>query len=470
MSVTDTSASPYPHLFAPLDLGPVRLRNRLVMGSMHTRLEHMDRAVERQSRFYAERARGGVAMIVTGGFSPNEEGRMEDGGPILDRSEQLAAHLPIVRAVHDEGAKIILQILHAGRYAAHPALVGASEIASPINPRQPRRLAAADIERTIADYVRCAELAAEAGYDGVEIMGSEGYLINQFAALRTNDRTDDWGGSLENRLRLPVEIVRRMRARLGPAFILMYRISAIDLVEGGATGEEIDAQARAVEQAGATLLNTGIGWHEARIPTIAYSVPRGAWRFAAARLRKVVGIPVIASNRISTPELAEEILAAGEADLVSMARPLLADPAFAAKARAGRAAEINTCIACNQACLDYIFSNRVATCLVNPRAGREIEFDAAPAPYRGASPSSAQALPGLPLPSRRRHAGTRSPCSRRRRRSVASSTSPAACPASRSSTSCYGGSANRSGCIASTCAPTPSPARMRSPPRAGTAS
>jgi 2,4-dienoyl-CoA reductase (NADPH2) len=370
---------PYAHLLAPLSLGSLRLRNRVMMGSMHTRLDQFDRATERQVAFYAERARGEVGLIVTGGFSPNREGRLEEEAPVLETSAQARALRPIVQAVHAEGTGFLLQILHAGRYAAHDQLVGASAIASPINPRKPDPLTPGAIERTIEDYVRCAELAAEAGFDGVEVMGSEGYLINQFTAPRTNDRTDEWGGPLENRMRLATEIVARTRARLGPDFVIMFRISAIDLVEGGLTAREIETQARAVERAGASLINTGIGWHEARVPTIAYMVPRGAWRFAAARVKRAVGIPVVASNRISTPELAESILAGGDADLVSMARPLLADPAFVAKVRRGESASINTCIACNQACLDYIFSQRVATCLVNPRAGRELEFATAPA-------------------------------------------------------------------------------------------
>jgi 2,4-dienoyl-CoA reductase (NADPH2) len=368
----------FPHLLAPLDLGFTTLSSRAIMGSMHTRLETLDRAGERIVRFYAARARGGAALIVTGGFSPNGDGLLEPGGPILAAREQIAEHRPVTAAVHGEGGKIALQILHAGRYATHGASLAPSTLASPINPRPPRRMSEDDIQRTIADYARCAALAREAGYDGVEIMGSEGYLINEFTASRTNDRTDAWGGSLENRLRFPVEILKAVRRAVGDDFIVIYRISSIDLVEGGLTGEEIVAQARAVEAAGATILNQGIGWHEARVPTIAQKVPRAAWTFAARRLKDAVRIPVIASNRISTPELAERVLAAGDADLVSMARPWLADPDFVAKARRGAADEINVCIACNQACLDYIFSGRVASCLVNPKAGREIEFDLPP--------------------------------------------------------------------------------------------
>jgi 2,4-dienoyl-CoA reductase (NADPH2) len=373
--------SPYPHLFQPLDLGFLTLANRVVMGSMHTRLETLDRPIERIVRFYVERARGGAGLIITGGFSPNDEGLMEPGAPLFNSAEQMAEHRPVTDAVHAAGGRIALQILHAGRYARIPEAVGPSTIASPINSNAPRRMSEADILRTIEDYAATAALAREAGYDGVEIMGSEGYLINEFAAPRTNDRTDAWGGSVENRLRLGTEIMRRVRARTGRDFLIIFRVSSIDLVEGGLTAEEITAEARAVEAAGADIINQGIGWHEARVPTIAQKVPRAAWAFAARRLKEAVRIPVIASNRINTPKVAEDILARGDADLVSMARPMLADPEFANKAREGRADEINVCIACNQACLDLIFSKRVATCLVNPKAGREIEFDA-PAPAR----------------------------------------------------------------------------------------
>lgn len=373
--------STFPRLLAPLDLGFTTLSSRAIMGSMHTRLETLDRAGERIARFYAERAKGGAALIVTGGFSPNAEGLLEPNGPVLDKREQIHEHKPVTVAVHAAGGKIAMQILHAGRYATHGSSVAPSTIASPINPKAPRRMSEADIERTIEDYAVCTALAREAGYDGVEIMGSEGYLINEFTAPRTNDRTDAWGGSLENRLRFPIEILKRVRQRVGADFIIIYRISSIDLVEGGLTADEVIAQAKAMEAAGATIINQGIGWHEARVPTIAQKVPRAVWTFAARRLKDAVKIPVIASNRISTPDVAERILASGEADLVSMARPWLADPHFIAKAKSGAANEINVCIACNQACLDYIFSGRVATCLVNPKAGREIEFDQ-PAPVR----------------------------------------------------------------------------------------
>ena len=377
------SAPAYPTLLAPLQAGRHTLRNRAIMGSMHMRLELLDRPIERQVAFYAERAKGGAALIITGGHAPNLEGRIDENAPTLMHAAQAAELRPIPVAVHAHGAKMLLQILHGGRYAKVAQPVGASAIPSAINRRVPRALADAEIEATIADFVRCAELAAEAGFDGVEIMGSEGYLLNQFAVTRTNDRSDRWGGTVENRHRLATEIVRRTRERLGAEFLLMFRLSAIDLVEGGAPPAEIAQLARAVEAAGADIINTGIGWHEARIPTIYYGVPRAAFRFAAARVQRAVAVPVVASNRINTPEVAEAICASGDAALVSMARPFLADPAFVQKAAEGRADQINACIACNQACLDYIFSERAATCLVNPQAGRELEF-AALAPARAA--------------------------------------------------------------------------------------
>jgi 2,4-dienoyl-CoA reductase (NADPH2) len=364
----------YPTLLAPLRVGTHTLRNRALMGSMHTRLESMDCAVQRLALFYAERARGGAALIVTGGYAPNIDARIDETGPILVTPEQADELKPIPQAVHAHGGKIILQILHPGRYAKIAQPVGASAIPSRINPRAPRALSTPEVWQTVADYVRCAELAARAGFDGVEVMGSEGYLINQFTVLRTNDRSDEFGGSAQNRQRFAVEIVGRIRERLGPACLLMVRISALDLVEDGAPAHEIAALAQAVQAAGADIINTGVGWHEARIPTIAYVVPRAAWRFAAARVKRAVTIPVIASNRINTPEIAETILASGDADMVSMARPFLADAHFMRKAAQGQPEAINTCIACNQACLDYIFSDRPATCLVNPRAGRELEF------------------------------------------------------------------------------------------------
>ncbi len=371
--------SSFPRLLSPLDLGRTTLKNRVVMGSMHTRIDTQDQPVRRMAAFYAERAKGGVGLIVTGGCAPNREGLIEPGAPILEAEEQaLAQHRPVVDAVHQAGGKIALQILHSGRYGKHDWLVGASDIRSPINARTPRPLAAGEVERTIEDFVRCALLAERAGYDGVEVMGSEGYLVNQFTAARTNNRTDEWGGSADQRMRFPVEIVRRIRASVGRSFLVIYRISALDLVEDGSSPEEVAALAHAVEAAGADIINTGIGWHESPVPTIAYPVPRGAFRFAVARLKKALQVPVALSNRINTPEIAEEVIASGDADIVSMARPLLADPQFVNKAAAGTPQAINTCIACNQACLDYAFTKKPTTCLVNPKAGREIEFPDAP--------------------------------------------------------------------------------------------
>ena len=368
----------YPYLLSPLKVGAHTLPNRVIMGSLHTRLENEPDGVHRLAEFYAARARGGVGLIVTGGVSPNFEGRVEQGAWVLDSPEQLVDHTPIVQAVHEAGAKIALQILHTGIYAKHDEIIGPSALRSVINPRQPRAFTVEQIEQTIEDFVNCAVLAQQAGYDGVEVMGSEGYLMTQFTASRTNKREDEWGGSLENRIRFPVEVVRRTRERVGPGLLIMYRISAIDLVEGGLSGDEIDRLAQALEQAGADVLNTGIGWHESVVPTIATSVPRAAFAFAAARLKKVVSIPVVASNRINMPSVAEEILERGQADMVSLARAFLADPDFVIKAANGRTDEINTCIGCNQACLDYIFTDRIASCLVNPKACHETEFTAAP--------------------------------------------------------------------------------------------
>ena len=365
----------YPHLLAPLKVGRTELRNRMIMGSMHTRLDMEENGMHKMAVFLAERAKGEIALIITGGYAPNTAGLLEPGGPMLTERAEARELQRVTEAVHRHGGKICLQILHSGRYAKQEECLAPSSIRSPINRFLPRAMTDAEIRQTIADYVRCAMLAKEAGFDGIEIMGSEGYLINEFTVLRTNDRDDAWGGSEENRHRFPVELVKQVRAATGPDFVIIYRISAIDLVEGGATGDEIDRLARRVETVGADILNTGIGWHEARVPTIAYPIPRGAWRFAAARLKKVVGIPVVASNRINTPDLAEQVLAAGDSDLVSMARPMLADPHFARKVREGNGDGINVCIACNQACLDLIFSNRTASCLVNPRACRETEFD-----------------------------------------------------------------------------------------------
>jgi 2,4-dienoyl-CoA reductase (NADPH2) len=371
--------TPYPRLFTPLPLGPLTLKNRIVMGSMHTRLECVDRPAERLAAFYAERARGGVSLVLTGGVSPDGPGRMEADSLVFDRRDQIPFHRTIVDAVHAAGAPICLQILHAGRYAKLDDLVGASAIPSPINRRKPRVLTDGDIEQTIEAFAACAALAQEAGYDGVEVMASEGYLVTQFTSPRTNDRTDRWGGSLENRLRFPVEIVRRTRARTGQDFLIVYRISALDLVDRGLDADETATQAQAVAAAGADILDTGIGWHEARVPTIGYMVPRAAFAFAVKRLREAAPIPVMATNRINTPEVAEALIRDGYADAVALGRPMLADAEFALKARAGRGDEINTCIACNQACLDFIFRDEPATCLVNPRAGRELDLPTGPA-------------------------------------------------------------------------------------------
>ena len=361
----------YPHLLQPLDLGFTTLRNRVIMGSMHTGLEDHAKDFERLAAYFADRARGGVGLMVTGGFAPNLEGSLYPGGSILMTHRQAARHRQITEAVHREGGKIALQILHAGRYAFHPLAVSASAIKSPISKFTPRALSSAGVERQVAAYARCARLAQEGGYDGVEIMGSEGYFINQFLAPRTNQRTDKWGGSPENRRRLAVEVVRAVRDAVGPEFIIIYRLSMLDLVEDGQSWDEIVALAREVEAAGVTIINTGIGWHEARVPTIVTSVPRGAFTAVTAKLRPEVSIPVVASNRINMPDLAEDLIASGAADLVSMARPFLADPDWVAKAASGRADEINTCIACNQACLDHTFSKKTASCLVNPRACHE---------------------------------------------------------------------------------------------------
>jgi 2,4-dienoyl-CoA reductase (NADPH2) len=368
------SPTPYPHLLSPLDLGFTTLRNRVVMGSMHTGLEDRFFHYPKLAAYFRERARGGVGLIVTGGISPSRQGWLLPFGGTLNFALDVPNHRKLTTAVHEEGGKIVMQILHAGRYGYHPFIVSAGDKKSPISMFKPKALTSGGIERTIADYVRCAALAQRAGYDGVEIMGSEGYLLNQFLCTRTNPRTDAWGGPIENRMRLVVEIVRRTREKVGPNFILMMRLSLLDLVEGGLTADDIATVAQALEAAGVTLFNTGVGWHEARIPTIVTSVPRAAFRAATARLKQVVSVPVVASNRINTPEVAEDIVASGDADMVSMARPFLADPEFVNKAAAGRADEINTCIACNQACLDHTFQNKRASCLVNPRAARETEL------------------------------------------------------------------------------------------------
>ncbi|MET9511843.1 NADPH-dependent 2,4-dienoyl-CoA reductase [Streptomyces flavidovirens] len=364
----------YPHLLSPLDLGFTTLPNRVLMGSMHVGLEEAERGFERMAEFYATRARGGVGLMVTGGIAPNDRGRPYPGGAKLTTPEEAAQHRQVTDAVHREGGRIAMQILHFGRYAYHPDLVAPSAIQAPISPYTPNALTDAEVEETIEDFVRAAGLAKAAGYDGVEIMGSEGYLINEFIAAHTNHRDDRWGGSYENRMRFPVEIVRRVREHVGPDFILIYRLSMLDLVPGGSSLDEVIALARAVEAAGATIINTGIGWHEARIPTIATSVPRGAYAWVTKRVMGSVKIPLVTTNRINTPEKAEELLADGCADMVSLARPFLADPDFVAKAKAGRSDAINTCIGCNQACLDHTFSGLITSCLVNPRACHETEL------------------------------------------------------------------------------------------------
>ena len=361
----------YPSLFAPLDLGFTTLKNRMLMGSMHTGLEELAGGETQLAAFYAERARHGVALIVTGGIAPSPSGVAVAHGAVLNHKDRLAAHQVVTDAVHREGGKIALQILHTGRYSYQPHLVAPSAIQAPINPFMPHALSHEEILTLIEDFTHCASLAREAGYDGVEIMGSEGYLINQFLALRTNQRDDEWGGSYQNRMRFAVEIVRKVRERIGDDFIIIYRLSMLDLVEGGSRFEEAVELAQAIERAGATLINTGIGWHEARIPTIATSVPRGAFRWVTRKLKRYVSVPLITTNRINSPATAEDILAAGDADMVSMARPFLADAEFMTKAASGRADEINTCIGCNQACLDQIFAGKVTSCLVNPRACHE---------------------------------------------------------------------------------------------------
>ena len=348
----------YPRLLSPITLGNLTLRNRLVMGSMHTGLEDSAWHLPELAAYFAERARGGVGLIITGGYSPNRRGWLKPFASEMSTRLQAMRHRDITGPVHDEGGAIAMQVLHAGRYGYHPFSVSASNKKSPITPFRPSALSTKAVDRTATDFAESVALAKKAGYDAVEIMGSEGYLINQFLAARTNDRTDRWGGSTSNRMRFPLEIVRRSRELVGADFPIVYRISLLDLVEDGQTWDEVVELAHGLEEAGVTALNTGIGWHEARVPTIITQVPRGAWRQATARLKAEVSVPVCASNRINTPELAEEILDAGEADLVSMARPLLADPDFLNKAAAGRADEINTCIACNQACLDHVFKNK----------------------------------------------------------------------------------------------------------------
>ena len=370
--------SPYPHLLAPLNLGHVTLPNRVLMGSMHTNLEETG-DWNRIAEFYATRARGGVGLIVTGGMAPNREGGVFPGAAGLFNAQDIANHRVVTDRVHDAGGRIAMQILHAGRYAYGPECVAPSAIKSPISPFPPKELDEAGIEKQIADIATAAVRAREAGYDGVEVMGSEGYFLNQFLVAHTNKRTDRWGGSLENRMRLPIEVVRRVRAAVGDDFILIYRISLLDLIPNGQSWDEVVTLAKEIEGAGASILNTGIGWHEARIPTIATSVPRRAFTWVTKKLMGEVGLPIITSNRINTPEVAESVLAEGCADMVSMARPFLADPDFVSKAAEGRAAEIAPCIACNQACLDHTFQGKISTCLVNPRACFETELAIEPA-------------------------------------------------------------------------------------------
>ncbi|MFQ3235380.1 MAG: 2,4-dienoyl-CoA reductase (NADPH2) [Paraglaciecola sp.] len=368
----------YPHLFTPLDLGFTTLKNRVLMGSMHTGLEEAPNGHLRMAAFFAERARGGVGLIVTGGIGPNDEGATHKNTKRLDSDAAIAAHKVITDAVHAHDCKICMQILHTGRYAYNSTLVAPSAIQAPINPFKPKALDEEGIEKQIKDFIFTAKQAQKAGYDGVEIMGSEGYFLNQFIAARTNHRDDQWGGEYANRIRLPIEIVRRVREAVGEQFIIIYRLSMLDLVEGGSTYDEVVQLGKAIEKAGATIINTGIGWHEARIPTIATKVPRAAFTWVTAKFRESLSIPVITSNRINTPEVAEEVLARGDADMVSMARPFLADPDFVIKSMEDRSDEINTCIGCNQACLDHVFAGKMTSCLVNPRACHETEFDIQP--------------------------------------------------------------------------------------------
>ena len=370
--------NPYPHLLAPLDLGFTTLKNRVLMGSMHTGLEEVEDGHERMAAYFGERAKGGVGLIVTGGIGPNTEGGTHPNTKKLVSDDDIAGHRQITDAVHEHDGKICLQILHTGRYAYSPDQVAPSAIKAPINPFTPRALTDAEVYKQIDDFVFTSLQAQKAGYDGVEIMGSEGYFLNQFIAARTNQRDDDWGGSYENRIRLPIEVVRRVREAVGKHFIIIFRLSMLDLVEGGSTAEEVIQLGQAVEKAGATIINTGIGWHEAQIPTIATKVPRAAFTWVTAHFRKSLSVPVITSNRINTPDVAEAVLARGDADMVSMARPFLADPEFVLKAQENRADEINTCIGCNQACLDHVFGGVMTSCLVNPRACHETQLNIIP--------------------------------------------------------------------------------------------
>jgi 2,4-dienoyl-CoA reductase (NADPH2) len=365
----------YKHIFEPLDLGFTTLKNRILMGSMHTGLEEEKNGIDKIAAYYAERAKGGVGLIVTGGISPNIQGWTGPFAARMSTKKHAIHHQKITEAVHEEGGKICMQILHSGRYGYHPFNVAPSNIKSPITPFKPFKLTQSGIERTIRDFVNCAELSKVAGYDGVEIMGSEGYLINQFIAKRTNKRTDNYGGEYENRMRLPIELVKQTREAVGKEFIIIYRLSMLDLVENGSSWEEVVQLGKEIEKAGATIINTGIGWHEARIPTIATSVPRGAFTWVTKKMKQELSIPLITSNRINMPETAEKILSEGDADMISMARPFLADPEWVNKAEAEKADEINTCIGCNQACLDHVFEQKVASCLVNPRACHETELN-----------------------------------------------------------------------------------------------
>jgi 2,4-dienoyl-CoA reductase (NADPH2) len=371
-------SKPYQHLLEPLDLGFTTLKNRALMGSMHTGLEDKAKDFPKLAAYFAERARGGVGLIVTGGFAPNVEGWLSPFGSKLSKKSEVKRHLQVTKAVHDEGGKICLQILHAGRYGYSPLCVSASNIKSPISPFKPRALSTKGVYRTIDDYANSAELAQQAGYDGVEVMGSEGYFINQFLVTHTNKRTDEWGGSFKNRMRLPVEIVEAVRDKVGPNFIIIYRLSMLDLIEQGSTWDEVVELAKAIESAGATIINTGIGWHEARVPTIATNVPRAAFSWVTGRMQDHVSIPVVATNRINDPQVANDIITKGEADMVSMARPFLADSDFINKAAAGKPESINTCIGCNQACLDHTFGGKRSSCLVNPRACYETELNFSP--------------------------------------------------------------------------------------------
>jgi 2,4-dienoyl-CoA reductase (NADPH2) len=372
------SNNPYPNMLAPLDLGFTSLKNRVLMGSMHTGLEEASDGHERMAAYFEERAKGGVGLIVTGGIGPNTEGGTHPNTKKLVTDEDIAGHKQITDAVHKHDGKICMQILHTGRYAYSPDQVAPSAIKAPINPFTPRALTDEEIYGQIEDFVFTSLQAQKAGYDGVEIMGSEGYFLNQFIAKRTNQRDDEWGGSYENRIRLPIEVVRRVREAVGEKFIIIFRLSMLDLVEGGSSAEEVIQLGKAIEQAGATIINTGIGWHEAQIPTIATKVPRAAFTWVTARFKKELSVPVITSNRINTPEVAEQVLARGDADMISMARPFLADPDFVIKSQENRADEINTCIGCNQACLDHVFSGIMTSCLVNPRACHETELHIVP--------------------------------------------------------------------------------------------